>query len=172
MRQTLFEAQVFVQKPFQIDYQVQSERSARYSTEHEEPTLTCSECLYFQKYNDDTNKGWCELFDHFVRSTHEETQDCVNTIYDEQEEEINQEISQQSLELVPEYEIDSVKHAEYGEVFRLWKRWELVGSFYQSLSGKWIALSMKAEINGRFNTDTQAILILIAIRENPELQRG
>lgn len=129
MHQTLFEAQVFVQEPLQISHKVQSERRVCNSIEHDRQTLTCEQCPYFQRYNDDTNKGWCELFDHFVRSSHEETQDCVNTIRDQQEEKINQEVSQQSFELVPEYEIDSVKHAEHGEVFRLWKGLELVGNF-------------------------------------------
>lgn len=73
-------------------------------------------------------------------------------------------------ELPPKYEIDSEKDADFGELFRLWKGWQFAGSFYKALDGKWVVQPVKAEIRGRFSTDTQAILVLIAIFENPELQ--
>ncbi|MBW4603986.1 MAG: hypothetical protein KME29_31580 [Calothrix sp. FI2-JRJ7] len=148
---------------------------------------TCASCPYFQAHNDGTNKGWCGLFNHFAREHHVQTQDCVNTIREsvsgvgfrpveltnpegDEQEEVNQEVNQQVLELAPEYEIDSVDDAQFGELFRLWKGWQFAGSFYKAHDGKWIAQPIKAEINGRFSTHTQAILILVTIFETPELQ--
>ncbi|BDA74406.1 hypothetical protein CAL7716_085720 [Calothrix sp. PCC 7716] len=129
-------------------------------------SVTCASCPYFQSHNDGTNKGWCGLFDHFARETHLQTQDCVNTIRDEQAE-----VEQQVEELPEPYEIDSEEHAQHGEVFRLWKGWQFAGSFYETRDGKWIAEPMLATINGRFSTSENAILILITIFENPELQQ-
>lgn len=66
-----------------------------------------------------------------------------------------------------DYEIDSVLDADFGELYRVWRSYYLIGTFYQALDGKWVAQSTKATINGCFNTDIQAILILVAIHENP-----
>lgn len=128
--------------------------------------VTCANCPYFQAHNDGTNKGWCGLFDHFARETHLQTQDCVNTIRDEQAE-----VEQQVEELPEPYEIDSEEHGFGRQVFRLWKGWQFAGSFYEAHDGKWIAEPTQATINGKFNTSTQAILVLIAIFENPVLQQ-
>lgn len=134
---------------------------------------TCADCPYFQPHNDGTNNGWCNLFDHFAKLHHQQTQDCVNTIRDESaltSSAPEQPHPQQNQELSPEFEIDSEKDADFGELFRLWKGWQFAGSFYKALDGKWVVQPVKAEIRGRFSTDTQAILVLIAIFENPELQ--
>jgi hypothetical protein len=74
------------------------------------------------------------------------------------------------IELSPEFEIDAKKDGDFGPLYRLWKGLQLVGTFYKALDGKWVVQSVKAEVSGKFSTDTQAILILIAIFENPELQ--
>lgn len=140
-------------------------------TKLEPQVKTCADCSYFQSHDNGTNNGWCNLFDHFAKLTHQQTQDCVNTIRDEEVSTQN-ELEQQSQEqeLPAGYEIDSKKDADFGELFRLWKGWQFAGSFYKTLDGKWVVQPAKAEINGRFNTETQAILVLIAIFENPELQ--
>ncbi|MBW4668421.1 MAG: hypothetical protein KME60_13585 [Cyanomargarita calcarea GSE-NOS-MK-12-04C] len=84
--------------------------------------------------------------------------------------ELEENFQRTQVELSPEFEIDSEKDVDFGELFRLWKGWQFVGSFYKALDGKWIVQSVKAEVSGKFSTDAQAILILIAIFENPELQ--
>jgi hypothetical protein len=139
------------------------------TTTLEPQVFTCADCPYFQPHNDGTNNGWCNLFDHFAKLAHKQTTDCVNTIRDEEAVTQN-ELEQQPQELAPEFEIDSEKDADFGELFRLWKGWQFAGSFYKALDGKWVIQPVKAEIRGRFSTDTQAILVLIAIFENPELQ--
>jgi hypothetical protein len=65
---------------------------------------TCATCPYFQPHNDGTNKGWCQLFNHFAKSVHQQTQDCVNTIADEQtiaQAELDQYIKEQAAALAP-----------------------------------------------------------------------
>lgn len=136
----------------------------------QELPATCANCPYFQPHNDGTNKGWCGLFDHFARLDHAQTQDCVNTIRDEQAE-VQNEVEQQVEEVPEPYEIDSEEHPKHGQVFRLWKGWQFAGSFYETRDGKWVAEPTQATINGKFSTSTQAILVLIAIFENPELQQ-
>lgn len=131
--------------------------------------VTCANCPYFQPHNDGTNKGWCGLFDHFARLDHAQTQDCVNTIRDEQAQ-TQIEVQSEVEELPEPYEIDSEVSTK-GEVFRLWKGWQFAGSFYEARDGKWVAEPIQATINGKFSTSTQAILVLIAIFENPELQQ-
>lgn len=161
MRQSSLDAQVSLQEFEQNFYKVQSELPARYEKLHGKQVSACVNCLYFEPHNDGTNKGWCGLFNHFARATHQQTQDCVNTIRD---------VEQEVQELPAPYEIDSQEHPEHGEVFRLWKGWEFAGSFYQARDGKWQCESVKAEINGSFSTPEKAILVLIAISENPQLQ--
>lgn len=39
---------------------------------------TCATCPYFDSHNDGTDRGWCTQFDKFARSSHPETQDCLN----------------------------------------------------------------------------------------------
>lgn len=69
-----------------------------------------------------------------------------------------------------DYEIDGVKDADFGELYRVWRSYCLIGTFYQALDGKWVAQSTKATINGSFSTESQAVLVLVAIHENPQLQ--
>lgn len=136
----------------------------------ETQATTCASCPYFQPHNDGTNKGWCGLFDHFARLDHAQTQDCVNTIRDEQAQ-TQIEVQSEVEELPEPYEIDSEERANGRQVFRLWKGWQFAGSFYEARDGKWVAEPTQATINGKFNTSTQAILVLIAIFENPVLQQ-
>jgi hypothetical protein len=94
------------------------------------------------------------------------TQQTINA----QDLNICEQFSKTFQQLSPEFEIDAKEDKDFGSLYRLWKGLQLVGTFYKALDGKWVVQSAKAEVSGRFSTDTQAILILIAIFENPELQ--
>jgi hypothetical protein len=73
-------------------------------------------------------------------------------------------------DILPSYEIDGILDADFGNLYRVWRSCYLLGTFYQALDGRWVAKSVKATINGSFSTEIQAILILVAIYENPQLQ--
>lgn len=138
---------------------------------------TCASCPYFQAHNDGTNKGWCGLFDHFARTTHEQTQDCVNTIRDEQaqtqeaiEEEVDELLPAFAAELPAGYEIDSVNDAEFGKLYRIWYSFYLCGTFYQEPEGYWIPQPVHSDFSPRVKSELQAQLIVITVYENPCLQ--
>lgn len=76
-----------------------------------------------------------------------------------------------SNELAPPYEIDSVYDKDFGKLYRVWKSYRLLGTFYQALDGKWIAQPVNATVNGRFSTSNKVILLIIAIDSNPQLQQ-
>lgn len=80
--------------------------------------------------------------------------------------ELDQHIEQQAQELAPEFEIDGDIDADFGTLYRVWKGWELLGTFYQDLNGKWVAQPVGTEIQSRFETDEQAILAIIAVTGN------
>jgi hypothetical protein len=133
---------------------------------------TCADCPFYKAHNDGTKNGWCQLFNHFAREYHQQTQDCINTIADEQaiaQEELDEYIEQQAQELAPEFEIDSVSE-ESGELYRIWRSYEFVGSFYQDLDGKWVAQPARGDFRPRCNTAEQAQMVIIAIFDNPDLQ--
>ncbi|MCC5640648.1 hypothetical protein LC593_33420 [Nostoc sp. CHAB 5844] len=52
--------------------------------------------------------------------------------------ELEQYIEQQAQELAPEFEIDSTEDEDFGTLYRVWKSFHFLGSFYQSLDGKWV----------------------------------
>ncbi|BDA76152.1 hypothetical protein CAL7716_103180 (plasmid) [Calothrix sp. PCC 7716] len=79
--------------------------------------------------------------------------------------------TKKSNELVPPYEIDSVFDKDFGKLYRVWKSYRLLGTFYKALDGKWIVQPVNATVNGRFNTSNQVILLIIAIDSNPQLQQ-
>jgi len=82
-------------------------------------------------------------------------------------QEFEQDFHKNSEELPLEYEIDSEHDADFGELFRIWKGWIFLGTFYQALDGKWIAQAVNASIDGRFDTSAQVITLIIAIHQNP-----
>jgi hypothetical protein len=84
--------------------------------------------------------------------------------------ELEQDFQRNQTELSPEFEVDASLDTDFGPLYRLWKGLQLAGTFYKALLCKWVVQPVKAEVSGRFSTDTQAILVLIAIFENPELQ--
>ncbi|OKH31170.1 hypothetical protein NIES2101_41795 [Calothrix sp. HK-06] len=55
-----------------------------------------------------------------------------------------------------EYEIDSVEDSDFGALYRLWFGWNLLGSFYQALDGKWVAQPSLIVCEERFDTAEKA----------------
>ena len=134
--------------------------------DNQEQTTTCAACTYFQPHNDGTNKGWCKLFNHFARESHQQTQDCVNTIENEQavaQAELNQHIEEQAQELAPEFEVDSDVDTEFGILYRVWSSYHLFGTFYRDVEGKWVAQPCNSNIRPRLNTSMQAQLVIVAV---------
>jgi hypothetical protein len=37
---------------------------------------TCSQCTYFQNYQENNGRGWCNLFEQSARTYHQRTNDC------------------------------------------------------------------------------------------------
>jgi hypothetical protein len=104
--------------------------------------LTCASCPYFQSHDDGTNKGWCKLFNHFARVTHQQTQDCINSAENEQavaQSELDQHIEEQAQKLAPEFEIDSDIDQDFGTLYRVWSSQHVLGTFYEDAQGKWVA---------------------------------
>lgn len=138
---------------------------------------TCASCPYFQSHNDGTNKGWCGLFDHFVRLDHQQIQDCVNRIRDEEAEtqnEIEEEIDEQLLtptdSLPAGYEIDAAYDVVFGKLYRLWQSFHLCGTFYRDEEGYWIPQPSNCSFRPRVETELHAQMIIIKIYEDPCLQ--
>ncbi|MBD2771171.1 hypothetical protein [Iningainema tapete] len=77
--------------------------------------------------------------------------------------ELAQYLEQQAQELAPEFEIDGLPDEDFGTLYRLWKGRKLLGTFYKALDEKWIAQPMNNELKARLDTDTQAILAIIAL---------
>ncbi|WP_414577244.1 hypothetical protein [Anabaena sp. CCY 9402-a] len=62
----------------------------------------------------------------------------------------------------PEIEIDSVTD-DFGELYRVWNGWQLLGTFYQNLEGKWIVQPCNSDDRPCCDTSWQAELIIIAV---------
>lgn len=78
--------------------------------------------------------------------------------------EFEQHIDQQAQDLAPEYEIDSVEEV-FGTLYRVWKSYHFLGSFYQDFYGKWVAQPANSGIRPRLNTDIQAQLVIITLSD-------
>lgn len=93
----------------------------------------------------------------------------TQTAFDSQaiaQNELDQHIEEQAQKLAPEFEIDGDIDADFGTLYRVQKGWELLGTFYQDLSGKWVAQPIGTEVALGFETDNQAILVIIAVTGN------
>ena len=77
--------------------------------------------------------------------------------------ELDQYLERQSQELAPEFEIDSVEDPDFGSLYRLWKDMALLGTFYHTKDGKWVAQPCCSDIRPRLNTEVQAQLIIITV---------
>ncbi|MFN6474074.1 MAG: hypothetical protein RMY36_030965 [Nostoc sp. SerVER01] len=66
-------------------------------------------------------------------------------------------------DLVPDYEIDSAEDSDFGTLYRLWKGYHFLGSFYQNLDGRWIAQPNNTECRQECDTEYQAQLVILAM---------
>jgi hypothetical protein len=64
----------------------------------------------------------------------------------------------------PEIEIDSVEDEDFGTLYRLWKSFYFLGSFYQNLDGKWISQPANSDCRSECDTEYQAQLVILAIQ--------
>ncbi|MHC5897207.1 hypothetical protein [Nostoc sp.] len=75
--------------------------------------------------------------------------------------ELDQYIEQQSQEVAPLVEIDSVELVS-GTLYRVWESYHFLGTFYQSLDGYWISQPCNTTQRGCWATDAQAIAAITA----------
>ncbi len=132
---------------------------------------TCADCPYYVSRRDGTDKGWCNLFNAFARSAHQETQDCINTIASEQavaQEELNEYVQVQAQTIAPEIEVDSDIDAEFGTLYRVWISYHLLGTFYCALDGSWVAQPVKSNRVLRCATSLKAQAAIITLYGMPD----
>jgi hypothetical protein len=68
-----------------------------------------------------------------------------------------------SPKLAPDFEIDSAEDGDFGTLYRMWKGYLFLGSFYQSLDGKWITQPSNTECRQECDTEYQAQLVILAM---------
>ncbi|MDF5722178.1 MAG: hypothetical protein PUP91_17160 [Rhizonema sp. PD37] len=65
--------------------------------------------------------------------------------------------------LSDDIEVDSVSDADFGLMYRVWKSWELLGTFYHALDGKWVAQPCESDARPRCETANHAQLLILAL---------
>ncbi|MDF5724355.1 MAG: hypothetical protein PUP91_28610 [Rhizonema sp. PD37] len=60
-------------------------------------------------------------------------------------------------------EVDSISDPDFGLMYRVWKSWELLGTFYHALDGKWVAQPCDSDTRPRCETANHAQLLILAI---------
>ncbi|MDF5729972.1 MAG: hypothetical protein PUP92_18650, partial [Rhizonema sp. PD38] len=60
-------------------------------------------------------------------------------------------------------EVDSVCDPDFGLMYRVWKSWELLGTFYHALDGKWVTQPCDSDARPRCETANHAQLLILAI---------
>ncbi|MBW4675924.1 MAG: hypothetical protein KME52_18455 [Desmonostoc geniculatum HA4340-LM1] len=65
--------------------------------------------------------------------------------------------------IAPDYEIDSVEDGDFGTLYRMWKSYHFLGSFYQNLDGKWISQPANTDCRQESDTEYQAQLVILAM---------
>ena len=73
-------------------------------------------------------------------------------------------------DIYPKYEIDKKEDGDFGDLWRIWHGFYLVGTFYEDVDGYWIPQPVKSDYRPRVKSELHAQLILIAVYENPALQ--
>ncbi|MGI8501062.1 MAG: hypothetical protein ACR2LR_07965 [Hassallia sp.] len=76
--------------------------------------------------------------------------------------EFEEYIEQKADAVAPEIEIDSVPD-DIGELYRVWNGFQLLGTFYQNLEGKWIAQPCDRDERLCCETPDAAQLLIIAV---------
>ena len=70
-------------------------------------TKTCADCPYFDDFQESSGRGWCGLFNHYCRSHHEQTGNCVNS----SDLEVTHEL-EDNLEFFPNLGLDAFPNEE------------------------------------------------------------
>lgn len=60
-------------------------------------------------------------------------------------------------------EVDSDYDLDFGIMYRVWKGWELLGTFYRAIDGQWVAQPCQSEQRPRCNTAYIAQLSILAL---------
>lgn len=72
-----------------------------------------------------------------------------------------------SVILAPGITVATCAEDVFGPLYSVSKGLELLGTFYQDLNGKWvIQAESEVQVNNRFETKEQAILIIAAVTGN------
>ncbi|MBO3463117.1 MAG: hypothetical protein KME33_38975 [Aetokthonos hydrillicola CCALA 1050] len=95
------------------------------------------------------------------------------------QEELNEYIEVQAQDIAPiqqpiaavatldSIEVDSDFDPDFGTMYRVWKSYHLLGTFYQALGDrKWVAQPVGSSFRPRLNTPEQAQLTIIAVASN------
>ena len=65
--------------------------------------------------------------------------------------------------LSDDIEVDSISDPDFGLLYRVWKSWELLGTFYHALDSKWVAQPCESDARPRCETANQAQLLILAM---------
>lgn len=68
---------------------------------------------------------------------------------------ITQDKSQ--VRVFPEIEIDLLSDQDFGDLFRVWKGSQIIGTFFQSLDGKWVSQPFFSTKRQRWNSSEDAV---------------
>ncbi|MBD2254714.1 hypothetical protein [Nostoc parmelioides] len=88
----------------------------------------------------------------------QEVFDNQTLIESEFEDYIDQLVDVRTVEI----EVDSVMDV-FGELYRVWYSYQLLGTFYQNLDGKWVAQPCNTNERPRCDTPELAQLFIVAV---------
>ncbi len=100
-----------------------------------------------------------------------ETVDCINTIASEQavaQEELNEYVEVQAQTIAPEIEVDSDIDPDFGELYRVWISYHLLGTFYRALDGSWVAQPARSNVPLRCATSLEAQAAIVTLYGMPD----
>ncbi|MBD2566419.1 hypothetical protein [Anabaena lutea] len=58
-------------------------------------------------------------------------------------------------------DIDKVQDLDFGDLHRLWRGTQLLGTFYHSLDGSWVSQFINSNSTQRWVTDSEAINAIV-----------
>jgi len=78
--------------------------------------------------------------------------------------ELEQYIEEQAVELAPEFEIDAIYDGDFGNLYRVWFGFKLLGTFYRTdIDGLWVAQPIESDCLIRCETPEEAQLLIITV---------
>jgi hypothetical protein len=76
--------------------------------------------------------------------------------------ELEQYVKEQATSIP--FEVDSLQDGDFGTLYRLWQKMNLLGTFYRAdLDGKWVAQPSFSELRSRCDSSEQAQRLIIAL---------